>query len=291
MRARVPADVDQPDRIVAGLTASQLGVLAASATLAWLVAGALASVAPLPVAVTAAVVPATIGLAVAFLRRDGLDGWRWVAALVVDRLAPRRLAFGAPEPAPPWASAPAPPAPLEPAVRRVDVDGLLDLGADGFAAVCEATTANLALRSEPEQAAVIAAFGRYLNALSEPVQFVIRAQRPDLTAHLDALRAGVMDLEHPRLEAAARSHIDALARVAACDEVVARRAYVALRSHHHEALAPRVEEAGRLLAAAGVDLRPLAAREVEELLASSADTTVPAPRPAHSEDHVVRGAS
>ena len=79
-RVRIPADVDRPDTVLAGLTARQLAILAIAAVAIW--AGYVTTRAVLPLSVFAALA-APVALAAGALalgRRDGLSADRWVLA-------------------------------------------------------------------------------------------------------------------------------------------------------------------------------------------------------------------
>src|SRR5438093_13277878 len=104
--ARVPADIDAPDRVLYGLTARQVAILAATGALLWaayrlltpLVGPALVGIAAVPVAAVAA------GLALG--RRDGISMDRWVAAALATARAPRLLVAAGQQvaPLPAWAA-------------------------------------------------------------------------------------------------------------------------------------------------------------------------------------------
>ena len=152
---RIPADVERPDRLLAGLTAHQLAILTATLLLAWAV-GALARVlVPLPVAVALAWPVLVVGLALALGRRDGMGLDRLVWAAWRQRRAPRRMVI-APDgvqPPPTWlpgATQAELPAPLLLPVRGLDGDGLLDLGDDGVAVICRASALTFSLRTQAE---------------------------------------------------------------------------------------------------------------------------------------------
>ena len=72
-RVRIPADVDRPDRILAGLTARQLALIAVPAVVAW--AGYLAIRRPVPpvVFVAGATPLAVAAVVLATGRRDGVS--------------------------------------------------------------------------------------------------------------------------------------------------------------------------------------------------------------------------
>jgi PrgI family protein len=284
---RIPADIDRPDRILAGLTARQLGILAASGATAWALATAAAVVLPLPVAVALAAPPALVGVALALGWRDGLPLDRLALAALRYRRGPRRL-VPAPDgvAAPPaWAgSRDRPPAPLAGPIHNLHDDGVVDLGADGQALLCRASAVNFRLRSQPEQQALIAAFARLLHAVTGPLTVVVRTDRVDLAATVAALRAAAPGLPHPALVRAAGEHADFLADLAARHDVLRRERLLVLREpagtpDPAAALARRAEQAATLLAAAGVTLTPLDQDAAARVLARAADPHAP-PRPA-----------
>ena len=290
----IPADVEMPDKVLAGLTARQVAIAAAAAAALW--AGWLAArhVMPLP-AFAALAAPVALAAAVLVIgERDGLPLDRLLAAAWRQARSPRRLVT-APEgiPAPPaWARAagPAapPPAPLPPLWLDVSPDGVISLGADGAAAVAAVSTVNFALRSPAEQDALAAAYGRWLNSLTGPAQVLIRAGRADLTGAVDGLRDAAPALPHPALERAALEHADFLAGLAAERDVLTRQALLVIREPGHGTragsgtaarAAQRAGEAARLLAGAGLEVQVLDGGQVVALLAACADPSAP-PLPA-----------
>jgi hypothetical protein len=84
-------------------------------------------------------------------------------------------------------------------------------------ALVACTTVNIALRTGDEQTALIGAYGRWLNSLSEPVQIVISAQRVDLTGHAHRIADAADTLTNPALAEAARDY------AAFLDELATRR--------------------------------------------------------------------
>ena len=291
----VPADVDQPDKVLAGLTARQVAIAAAAAVLIW--AGWLAArrVMPLP-AFAALAAPA--GVAAAALvtgQRDGLPLDRLLLAAWRQSRSPRRL-VAAPEgiPAPPaWAAPPGPPPPppavLAPLWRHIGPDGVIGLGSAGAAAVAAVSTVNFALRSPDEQDALAAAYGRWLNSLTGPVQILVRARRADLSAAVAGLRDAAPALPHPALEQAALEHAAFLEDLAGDRDVLTRQALLVVREPGPGAGRPggtaagralqRAGEAARLLAGAGLQVQVLDGGQVTALLAACADPAAP-PLPA-----------
>ena len=71
-RARIPADVERPDRIAFNLTARQLAILATTGVVAWLLATAAQLLVPPVVADALALPIVAVGAALALGQRDGL---------------------------------------------------------------------------------------------------------------------------------------------------------------------------------------------------------------------------
>ena len=237
----VPADVDMPDKVLAGLTARQTAIAAVAALAIW--AGWLAArrVMPLPAYAALAAPVAVAAVALITGQRDGLTLDRLLAAAWRQSRAPRRLVT-APEgvPAPPaWAAPPGPqpppPAVLAPLWRRIAPDGVIGLDAGGAAAVAAVSTVNFALRSPAEQDALASAYGRWLNSLTGPVQVLVRAGRADLSAAVAALRETAPALPHPALEQAALEHAGFLEGLAAERDVLTRQALLVIREPGHGA--------------------------------------------------------
>jgi hypothetical protein len=295
---RIPADIERDDRLLLGLTARQLAILAATGTLAgglcWL-ARQLVPAEPAALLAALALPIAAAGLALALGRRDGLPLDLLALAAIRQIRAPRRR-VPAPEgvpAAPAWLPAdPGPlPAPLELPAFGIDPDGVVDLGPDGAVVLCSATSVNLGLRTETEQEALVAAFGRFLHALTGPVQILVRAEPVDLTPVIRRLDQDASGLPHPALEAAARDHTRFLAALAARRDVLRREILVVFR----EPPAPgattalgrvalrHASESGSLLAAAGVTLTPLDGAAATAALARAAR---PGRQPAHNRPEV-----
>ncbi len=289
--ARIPADVDRPDRLLAGLTARQLGIVAATAVVGWALGLAARLVVPLPVAAGVVSPLLAAGLVLALGRADGLSLDRLALVALGHLRAPRRL-VPAPEgvAAPPgWAGGDRDrtgglPAPLDLPVRDLDPDGIIDLGEDGAVLLCRASAVNFSLRTEAEQQALVAAFARFLHSVTAPVQVVVRAQRADLRGMIAELDQHAGGLPHPALEAAARQHARFLAGLAARRDVLRSELLVCFRqptTTHNAAgvLLRRAEEAVSLLAAAGIALTVLDQAAATAALAQAADPET-APHPA-----------
>jgi len=285
----IPSDVERPDKILAGLTARQAAITAVATVIIWAGFQATRHVMPLPAFAALATPVGLAAVALVVGERDGLSLDRLLMAAWRQRRAPRRLAT-APEgiPAPPaWTAPPAPqlppPAVLAPLWQHIAPDGVIGLGSAGTAAVAAVSTVNFALRSPAEQDALAAAYGRWCNSLTGPVQILVRAGRADLSAAVAALREDAPALPHPALEQAALEHASYLENLAAERDVLTRQALLILREPGHGTAAgralQRAGEAARLLGGADLQVTVLDGGQVTALLAACADPAAP-PRPA-----------
>ncbi|MFG2249140.1 PrgI family protein [Spirillospora sp. NPDC048823] len=232
LSARIPADVEQPDKIMYGLTARQLVVLAATAVTS---ASVFVAVSPLlPVAVTAGLCfpLMTAGCAMALGRRDGMGLDRYVLA-ALSHLRRRRTLVAAPEPvprAPAWCRVRGElPGALRFPVRAVRQDGVMDLGGEGTAALVRAGTISFGLRTAAEQAALVGFFGRWLNSLEAPVQILIQARPVDLSDLATRVAESAPDLPHSALRQAAEDHAAYLDELGDSRTLLVREVLVVVR--------------------------------------------------------------
>jgi len=283
-RARIPADVDRPDKLLAGLTARQLVTLAVPAVGLWAGYAAVRHHLPAPIfaAIGAPIVVAALTLALG--RRGGLPLDRLLAAALRQARQPRRLvpAPDGVQPAPAWAGhdpAP-PPAPLHLPARGIGDDGVVDLGNQGAALICQASAISFGLRTPTEQHALVAAFGRYLNGLAASIQVLVRSQPVDLTAQVTVLRHAAGGLPHPALETAAVAHAEFLDSLAATRDLLARQVLVVLRDpaggpDATGRLRRRADDATAALGAAGIVLAALDATAASTCVQAAVDPWSP----------------
>ncbi|MBE1584551.1 PrgI family protein [Nonomuraea angiospora] len=283
---RIPADIEQDDRIVGGFTARQLAILGGTGALlyvAYLIAGERID---LLVFAAGALPIAAAGLLLAIGRRDGVALDRYLLAALRHLVSPKALTSMPEQPtaAPVWAAAHSGPrsAPLRLPAHGVVGDGLIDLGPDGVAAVAEVSTVSFALRTPEEQDALVATFGRWLNSLSGPAQILLRAQRVDLAPTINQLVEGAGALAHPALTTAAHEHASFLADLSARHDLLRRQVLLIIREPAdggQDAAAARalrrVEEAARLLPTCGVTVQLLSAEATGAVLASCFDPAAP----------------
>jgi hypothetical protein len=299
VRVRVPADVDMADRIFAGLTARQFVILGGHGTLLLLLYIGVGEKVPLPVFGAVAVPIALVGLLWATTSPEGTTWERIGLAALRHFHMPRRRVL-APEgiqATPDWLfGADESVATLEIPVQDATRDGHVDLATDGVAAICRASSLNFALRSEAEQRGLVEGFARLLNALDAPVQFLVRSNRADLRAVVDALEERAGGLPHPALEEAAQEHAAFLGHLASMRDVLQRQVLVCFREpsgspqESMSRLDHRVEEAAALLRGMGIRLTRLEGEEATDLLARASDPeATPPPRGAAGGTERVEG--
>jgi hypothetical protein len=281
-RTKLPADVELEDRLAFGLTARQLAILIATAIGAYLAFGALSSVLPPPVAAALSTPVGVVGVLLALGRRDGVSADR-LALLAVRHLALPRRRVLAPEglPGAPGARRRSGVAALDMPVRAVLRSGVIELPGGRFCLLVAASGTSFALRSDEEQAALVDAFGRFLNSLVEPVQIAVRGEPLDLDARATALHESAAGLPDPALASAARGHARFLCELAGDDGIRRREILLVLgaQAGNRETAAAmlhrRAEEATGLLAGAGVSLRALDGDQAAGLLARALDPPGP----------------
>lgn len=294
MRARVPADIERPDRIAFGMSGRQVVILAVTGLLLYAAWTAVATLVHPLVFLVAAMPVAAGAFSLAVGRRDGIPLDAWVLAALRHRRSPRRLvpAEGPVIPAPAWVATSAGPgdrlplpAPLRLPARGITGDGLIDLGSDGTTGLVAASTVAFGLRTSGEQNGLVAGFARWLHSLDGPAQIVVRAQRVDLTYLADRFLAAAPGLPHPALEDAARAHVAFLDDLAGQRELLHRQVTVAVRSRrgaHHAA--HHAAEVVRALGGCEVPARVLTGPDTAVRLAASLDPTAPTFTPYATSD-------
>ncbi|GAA4102273.1 PrgI family protein [Nonomuraea soli] len=291
--ARIPADINQPDKIAYGLTFRQILIVALTGGIAAAIYYLFHQL--LPVVILAAILLPLIalGIAVALGRRDGLSLDRFaLAAVLFSRTSKRLVAAPDGVTGPPrWCRLRGKlPAPLRLPVRAIRTDGALELADGGVAVLVETGTLSFHLRTTGEQAALVHGFGRWLNSLEAPVQLLARARPADLTDLVQTVEAQAEVLPHPALAQAAREHAAYLAELNTSRELLTRHVLVVLRDHPASSrgrravrrdasaglVVRRAAEAERALASLGVTTRVLNADEAAQVLSECLD-----PRAAH----------
>ncbi|WP_141578742.1 PrgI family protein [Actinomadura sp. WMMA1423] len=234
MSVKIPADVDQPDKILYGLTARQLGILAGTAAACLWVFLTFGPLVPLPVLVAVLVPVVAAGFVLAVARHDGMSLDRYtLAALRHTRAAKERVTSAGPvQPPPAWCRMRGRlPEPLRLPVRAVREDGALELAGGGVAVIVRAGTLTFGLRTPGEQAGLVAVFSRWLNSLDAPVQILVQARPVDLTGLADHITQHAPALPDPALEQAACAHAAFLTDLGAAHDLLIRQVLIVITGH------------------------------------------------------------
>jgi hypothetical protein len=305
---RVPADVEREDRIIANLTARQVGLLALVGLVLYAAWSATRALLPLPVFLILAI-PVAVGASLVVLgRRDGVSLDRLLLAALRHRMTPARQVANPPDaaPTPAWLAAhdSGRLGALRLPVRGVSPEGVIDMGSEGLARIAAASTVDFSLRTPSEQAGMVAAFGRYLHSLAAPTHLLVRTRRLDLTGQISTLRDAAGGLPHPALEAAAREHADYLAQLVDSTDLLRRQVLLIVREPLGAApdeaarraaearLGRRLHEATDLLAAASVVVTPLDAIQTTAVLATTdPETLVPSANTLAASDEIITTAA
>ena len=283
-RARMPADVDAPDKVLYGLTFRQLAILAVAAV--GFAAGwhLLHHLVPPAALVVVAVPLGGVVFAIAVGRRDGLPFDVWLTHAIRYQHAPHALSTtDTGTGLPPWVTPPSGrvpvPAPLRLPADAIDDDGTITLtdtttaGAGDRAAIVAATTVNLTLRTPAEQAALLDSFGRWLNSLTDPTQIVIANQPVDLQSAADTLTDRAAQLSNALLAAACADHAAFLTQLAHRRDPLRRQVLITTRASGPDPHAARrhADDTARTLTGLGLSARTLDAAAATTALAGCAD--------------------
>ncbi|WP_395107472.1 PrgI family protein [Actinomadura sp. SCN-SB] len=300
LSVRIPADVEQPDKIMYGLTGRQLVLLAATALLAAAVFVAGSSVLPLAVVVGLVFPAVASGLLLALGRRDGMGLDRFVVVALQHFQRNRKLvnaSEGVVAP-PRWCRVRGRlPEPMRLPVRTTREDGVLELDGGGTAALVRAGTVSFGLRTDAEQASLVGFFGRWLNSLEAPVQILVQARPVDLSELTARVDEAAATLPHPALRQAAEGHAAYLDELSQSRSLLAREVLIVLREpsaggsgsrgHRGKArdanaaiVARRAAETVRALAGFGISAEQLDAEAALRVLSKAFSPTESRPVPA-----------
>ncbi|SDL63985.1 PrgI family mobile element protein [Nonomuraea jiangxiensis] len=298
--AKIPADVEMPDKLFANLTVRQVAILAGTGVLAawvYLMAGD-----RLPVPVLAAIVLPVIacGCALALGRRDGLSLDRLVLHAFAYLRRDRKLVTTEEGvlPPPAWCRVRGRlPGALRLPVRAIREDGVMELAEGGTVAVVRAGTVAFGLRTGEEQAALVGVFAGWLNSLDAPVQILLQARPVDLSVLANVIEGSAGRLADPALEQAARQHAEFLSELSTTRDLLTRDVLVVVRHQDAEQppgwtrrsrrtarrdssaaiVARRAEETVRSLLGLGVHASVVGAEDARDLLVRSLSPRRPEP--------------
>ncbi|GIE91617.1 PrgI family protein [Actinoplanes regularis] len=275
-RAVVPANINEPDRIAFGLTFRQLAIIGGPALAGFSCYRTFGPILPPAAWIAAGMVVFSVAVVLAIGRRDGLPLNVWLRHGFTLSRSPRTLAPGTARASSVAAVAgkPSVPAPLRSPVTRVNPAGVLTSeGTDKVLIACGTT--NIHLRTDSEQAALLDAFGRFLNSLTGPAQLLVAAQRHDLTAYAQATADFAPRLPHPALQSAADDYAAFLLDLDAERDPLRRQVLAVVTGEH------AADAAVRALSGLGVEAAALDGPAVASALANAVDPfspAVPGPR-------------
>jgi len=163
--------------------------------------------------------------------------------------------------------------------QAISQAGVIDTGHQAVVLVA-CTTVNIRLRSAHEQAALIGAYGRWLNSLSGPVQIVVSTQRVDLARHAQRIAERAESITNRALADTAGDYAAFLDDIAARYDPLWRTVTVAVTAtgddgRHIEALR-RAEHAASALASLGAQTAVLDGGRAAAVLACATDPYTPA---------------
>ena len=288
----VAADFDAPDKVLYGLTARQVAIVAGAGGLIWLAWRLLGDRLPPAVIGVGALPVLGVAVVVAVGRRDGIGLDAWLLAALRSARSPRRL-VAAPEgvTAPPaWAPVPALPGsrrerrtgseasavglvPLRLPLERIGGTGVVERG-DGRVGLTAAGTVSFDLRTPAEQYALVEGMARWLNSLTCPAQVVVSTRAVDLQTRAGQVTERLEELPHPALADAAAGYVGFLLQLAEDRDPLERRVLIVheVGPHADARVARRhAEHTARALSGLGAATRALDGGQVTGALAGSCD--------------------
>lgn len=194
VRVPVPPNPFVPDRIAFGFTVRQLTILSVAAIAVWGVFLSLSQL--LPAVVTGAICApiAAVGVLAIATAPDGTPMDRYLLRALFHTISPK-LSVLAPEGVPRGLRLGA----VDLGIRRVSARGFVELKDGMTVAIMKASGINLRLRSEAENEAVADSFGRLLNSLDSPIQFLVSSSRIDAEELISPLEETARYMPHPLL--------------------------------------------------------------------------------------------
>ncbi len=278
MRTRIPADIDMADRILGRFTARQLALLACDAFALWGLWFVFGRHLPLVAFGILAAPLAAVGVVCATTTIEGSNVERFLVDAFRFMRVPRKRVL-APEGI---ASVPLGinadrVVPVEFGVEAIETSGEITVGGGDKVLILRSSSVNFALRSEHERRALVEGFGRVLNSLDAPLQIVVRSERTDVRAAVDALQQSAGDLAHPALEASAREHATFLTELGARRDILTHTVFLCLRGLDGSDLERRSDELAGQLRGLGLSLQRLDGDEVATVIQRATDPEAPPP--------------
>ncbi len=105
-------------------------------------------------------------------------------------------------------------------------DNTLILKDGGLRSVLEVSSINFNLKSEEEQNAIIGSYQQFLNALSFPVQLLVRSRKLDIDTYLADLRGRMKKLENQLLKDQMAEYIEYVQKLVEYSDIMEKRFFV-----------------------------------------------------------------
>ncbi len=105
-------------------------------------------------------------------------------------------------------------------------DNTLILKDGGLRSVLEVSSINFNLKSEEEQNAIIGSYQQFLNALSFPVQLLVRSRKLDIDTYLSDLRQRMKNLENQLLKDQMAEYIEYVQKLVEYSDIMEKRFFV-----------------------------------------------------------------
>jgi type IV secretory pathway VirB4 component len=105
-------------------------------------------------------------------------------------------------------------------------DNTLILKDGGLRAVLEVSSINFNLKSEEEQNAIIGSYQQFLNALTFPVQLLVRSRKLDIDTYLADMRGRMKNIENQLLKDQMAEYIEYVQKLVEYSDIMEKRFFV-----------------------------------------------------------------
>ncbi len=109
------------------------------------------------------------------------------------------------------------------------IDGVVILKDGSCASVLQISSVNFDLLSEPEQSALVAAYGGILNSLNFPIQIIIRSSVKDVGSYLGRLTEAENKQNNPKLKERIKFYRKFVEETVKRNDVLSKTFYVVIR--------------------------------------------------------------
>ncbi len=105
-------------------------------------------------------------------------------------------------------------------------DNTLILKDGGLRAVLEVSSINFNLKSEEEQNAIISSYQQFLNALTFPVQLLVRSRKLDIDTYLADMRGRMKNIENQLLKDQMAEYIEYVQKLVEYSDIMEKRFFI-----------------------------------------------------------------